>query len=127
MTGEQLQAILKYHGVKKSELAAKLGINYTSLRSRLQVKTIKPNFLKEIETITGLDLSSYDDKQVKEPVSVSEILLTQMKMQELLIKNLEEQQEFFRNETTQILKENKKLQEKINIFSSKENVAESLN
>lgn len=122
MTGEELAGLLKYHGVKLSELAAKLGKGVTTLQSRLTVKNVKPEFLKQIEEATGLDLTSYvnNNYEKKKPVSLAEIVLSQMKIQEALINNLKEQQRYFKKEADALQKKNKQIQKRIDEISRKE-------
>lgn len=125
MSGEELSTLLKYHGVKISKLAAQLGKGVSTLQSRLAVKNVKPEFLKEIEEATGLDLSSYvqNNYEKKTTVSLSEILFTQMKIQEQLINNLKEQQAYFKMEAETIQKENKQIQKRIDEISRKKKLA----
>lgn len=125
MSGEELTTLLKYHGVKLSKLAAKLGKSPSTLQSRLSVKNVKPEFLKEVEEATGLDLSTYVQNKngKKETVSLSEILFTQMNIQEILIENLKEQQEFFKMEAETLRRENKQIQKRIDEISRKKKQA----
>lgn len=123
MTGEELKTILKYRGVAMTELAEKLGLNYRTLQGRLKVRTVKTPLLNSIAEVLGIDpkeLTGDDNAQKKEVASLASILKGQMELQESLLKTLKEQQDFFKEETAELRKENKLLKEKIDEISRKE-------
>lgn len=123
MTGEELKTILKYRGVAMTELAEKLGLNYRTLQGRLKVRTVKTPLLNSIAEVLGIDpkeLTGDDNTQKKEVASLASILKGQMELQESLLKTLKEQQDFFKEETAELRKENKLLKEKIDEISRKE-------
>lgn len=53
MTGEQLREILKEKGYSLSKIAELLNITPQTLNSRLRAKTIKDEYVREIEDVTG--------------------------------------------------------------------------
>lgn len=126
MTGEQLKNILRFRGVTMTELADKLGLNYRTLQGRMKVRTVRVPFLNQIAEVLGIDpceLMPEEEIEKKEATSLSSVLMGQMDLQRTLIKTLKEQQQFFKEETAELRKENKILKEKIDEISRKEESA----
>ena len=56
MKGVELKETLVRRGVVLSELSSKLGITPQGLSTKLNVKNVKPDFIKQIEEIVGFSL-----------------------------------------------------------------------
>lgn len=63
MTGQDLRNILKKEDMKMAEIAEKLRVTPQTFNSRLNAKTVSLDFLKELSTVLGKDVSFFIDKE----------------------------------------------------------------
>jgi hypothetical protein len=57
MTGNELRRKLVGNGVGLVELAGKLGLSQQAFSNRLTVKSVKPEFVRQIEEVVGFSLT----------------------------------------------------------------------